>query len=254
MSDLLSRAIATGAAVLVGLWIMTSGLGAAAANDACRPLSQGDTDSLQGRKAIVADIDGVLSQYFLQDYGPTNGAFLDMGIAYSRKDAALMMNIYHRRGYVVVYLAGRPRQIEVQGQTMCEATLDWLETNGFPIERGDTLLLLRDGSKAITDAKNRGRSMAEWMGVHGTQLFASMVDNVKQSLGLQPQYGYVDSDVVADAFIQVGVPAGNIFTIGNKGVSRLGYRGTHAIVGPGANPGYTKHIREFVVPKVEPVE
>ena len=34
----------------------------------------------------------------LLDYGPTNAAFLDMGVAYPREDAALMMSIYQRRG------------------------------------------------------------------------------------------------------------------------------------------------------------
>jgi len=67
----------------------------------------------------------------LLDYGPTNAAFLDMGVAYPREDAALMMSIYQRRGYLIVYMAGRPRQMEVLGKSMCEATLDWLETNDF---------------------------------------------------------------------------------------------------------------------------
>ena len=48
----------------------------------------------------------------------------DMGVAYPREDAALMMNIYLRRGYSIVYMAGRPRQMKVLGKSMCEATLD----------------------------------------------------------------------------------------------------------------------------------
>ena len=53
--------------------------------------------------------------------------------------------------------------------------------------------------------------------------------------------------MVADAYLASGVPAGHI-TIGNKGISRLGYKGTHAIVGPEANPGYAQHICDFVGP------
>jgi hypothetical protein len=52
-----------------------------------------------------------------------------------------------------------------------------------------------------------------------------MVEEVKE----QYAYGYVDSDVVADAYLASGVPAAHIFTIGDKGVSRLGYKGTNAI-------------------------
>ena len=96
--------------------------------------------------------------------------------------------------------------------------------------------------------------MAEWMGNHGTDFFQSMVEGVKEQYSIVPSYGYVDSDVVADAYLASGVPAGHIFTIGNKGISRLGYKGTHAIVGPEANPGYAQHIRDFVVPDVPSVK
>jgi hypothetical protein len=118
-----------------------------------------------------------------------------------------MMNIYLRRGYLIVYMAGRPRQMDVLGKSMCQATLDWLEANGFPTDPGDTLLLLRDGSQAVVDAKDRGTAMGEWMGEHGTDLFRSMVEGVKEQYAIVPSYGYVDSDDVADAFLASGVPA-----------------------------------------------
>lgn len=239
--------------VALGMVAMMVGPAEASATDACRDLAKSDVARLEGRKAVVTDIDGVLSGYILQDYGPTNGAFLDEGVAYPRADAALMLNVYHRKGYVLVYMAGRPRQMTVQGESMCQATLDWLERNGFPVERGDTLLLLRDGAKSITDAADRGTAMAEWMGDHGTKLFASMVNAVKKELRLEPVYGYVDSDVVTDAYLEVGVPAGHVFTIGNKGITRLGYRGSQAIVGPEPNPGFTQHVKQFVVPEVPKV-
>jgi hypothetical protein len=222
--------------------------------DTCGEISETDATKLQNRTAVLADIDGVLSQYVLLDYGPTNAAFLDMGVAYPREDAALMMSIYLRRGYLIVYMAGRPRQMDVLGKSMCEATLDWLEANGFPTDPGDTLLLLRDGSQAIVDAKDSGTAMAEWMGDHGTDLFRSMVEGVKEQYAIVPSYGYVDSDVVADAYLASGVPAAHIFTIGNKGVSRLGYKGTNAIVGPESNPGFGNHVRDFVVPDVPSVK
>jgi hypothetical protein len=218
--------------------------------DNCRAISDADAAKLKDRTAVVTDIDGVLGQYILLDYGSTNGYFLDQGVSYPRRDAALMMNIYHRRGYLIVYMAGRPRQMDVLGKSMCDATLDWLETNGFPTEPGDTLLLLRDGDKSIVDATDPGAAMAEWMGANGTDLFVSMISAVNDHFSIKPKYGYVDSDVVTDAFIKVGVPAGDIFSIGNKGMSRLGYKGTTAIVGPESNPGFTDHVKTFVVPDV----
>ena len=164
-----------------------------------------------------------------------------------------MMNIYLRRGYLIVHMAGRPRQMDVLGKSMCQATLDCLEGNGFPTGPGDTLLLLREGSQTVVDAKDRGTAMAEWMGDHGTDLFRSMVEGVREQYVIVPSYGYVDSDVVADAFLASGVPAAHIFTIGNKGVSRVGYKGTTAI-GPESNPGFGNHIRDFVIPDVPSVK
>lgn len=247
-----TNALGAFAAVAVSALIPAGAL--AHHTDNCRTISDADAAKLQGRTAVVTDIDGVLGQYVLLDYGPTNGAFLDQGVSYPRADAALMMNIYHRRGYLIVYMAGRPRQMDVLGKSMCEATLDWLEVNGFPTEPGDTLLLLRNGDKSVVDAKNPGQAMAEWMGDHGTDLFVSMVNKVDDHYAITPAYGYVDSDVVTDAFLKVGVPADHIFTIGNKGMSRLGYKGTGAIVGPESNPGYTQHIGDFVVPDVPSVD
>ena len=238
-------------AALAAMVLMAFGPDALADHgDNCRTISDAEAAKLQGRTAVVTDIDGVLGQYILLDYGPTNGYFLDQSVSYPRTDAALMMNIYHRRGYLIVYMAGRPRQMEVLGKTMCEATLDWLEINGFPTEPGDTLLLLRDGDKSVVDAKNPGLAMAEWMGDHGTDLFVSMLNAVDDHFSIKPAYGYVDSDVVADAFLKIGVPAKDIYSIGNKGISRLGYKGTNAIVGPESNPGYTDHVKTFVVPEV----
>ncbi len=204
------------------------------------------------RHAVVVDIDGVLTQYMLQDYGPTNGIFLDLGFAYPRRDAALLMNLFYRKGYDIVYLAGRPANLKVNGMSMADATLKWLHDEGFPTEPDRISLLLQDGPASVTDAENRGQAMADYMGTQGTALVTGMLAELKQSTKITYDYGYCDSDVVVKAFLNAGIPAGQIFTVGNKGVSRLGFMGSHAIVGPESNPGFGQHIRQFVVPKVAP--
>lgn len=204
------------------------------------------------RHAVVVDIDGVLTQYMLQDYGPTNGIFLDLGFAYPRENAALLMNLFHRKGYDIVYLAGRPAQMKVNGMSMAEATWKWLHDEGFPTEKSRTTLLLEDGPASVVGAENPGQAMADYMGAKGTELVTGMLARLKQRTKITYDYGYCDSDVVAKAFMNSGIPAGQIYTIGNKGVSRLGFMGTRPIVGPQSNPGFTQHIREFVVPKVPP--
>ena len=216
----------------------------------CRPFTAEIEASLQGRTAVVTDIDGVLTQYIKADYGLTDGAFLDQGVAYPRENAALLMNLYQRKGYLIIYMAGRPRNLEITGKTSCAATLDWLQANGFPTQEGGTLLLLSDGPTSVLDAKNRGHAMADWMGEQGTQMFQNMLNPLTARYAIDLAYGYADSDVVTDAFIDSGVSAGNIFTIGNRGMSRLGYRGSNAIMGPEAETEYTSHIKEFVVPEV----
>jgi hypothetical protein len=220
----------------------------------CREIDDDRAASLQDRTALVTDIDGVLTEYVNLDYGPTNGAFLDKGVAYARTDAALMINIYHRRGYLVVYMAGRPRNMEIVGKTACQATLDWLYGNGFPIDPANTLLLLRDLPDSVVDAKDPGLAMANWMGDNGTQAFHEMIEAVKDHYAIVPTYGYVDSDVVTQAFIDSGVPADHIFSIGNKGMSRLGFMGSNAIVGRETNPGYNDHVKTFVIPDVKDLD
>jgi phosphatidate phosphatase PAH1 len=204
------------------------------------------------RHAVVVDIDGVLTQYMLQDYGPTNGIFLDLGIAYPRENAALLMNLFYRKGYDIVYLAGRPANMSVNGMSMADATMKWLRDEGFPTEPGRTTLLLENGPASVTGAENPGQAMADYMGAKGTELVIGMLAKLKQTTRITYDYGYCDSDVVAKAFLNAGVPVGQIYTIGNKGVSRLGFMGTRAIIGPENNPGFTQHIREFVIPKVPP--
>jgi len=73
--------------------LLLAGLQTARADhtDTCRTVSEADAAKLQGRTTVVSDIDGVLGQYMLLDYGPTNGAFLDKGITYPRADAALLV-------------------------------------------------------------------------------------------------------------------------------------------------------------------
>lgn len=204
------------------------------------------------RHAVVVDIDGVLTQYMLLDYGPTNGIFLDLGVAYPRGGAALLMNLFYRKGYDIVYLAARPANMKVNGMSMGDATLKWLHDEGFPTEPDRTTLLLQDGPGTVTDADNRGQAMAEYMGTKGTDLVTGMLAKLKTATKITYDYGYCDSDVVVKAFLNAGIPAGHIYTIGNKGVSRLGFMGSHAIIGPESNPGFTQHIREFVIPKVAP--
>jgi phosphatidate phosphatase PAH1 len=202
------------------------------------------------RHAVVVDIDGVLTTYQLLDYGPTNGIFLDLGVAYARRDAALLMNLFHRKGYDIVYLAGRPANLKVNGMSMGDATWKWLRDEGFPTEPDRTTLLLQDGPASVTDAANRGEAMAEYMGAQGTDLVTGMLATLKKAKKITYDYGYCDSDVVVKAFLNAGIPAGHIYTIGNKGVSRLGFMGSRAIIGRESNPGFTRHIREFVIPGV----
>ena len=204
------------------------------------------------RHAVVVDIDGVLTQYMLLDYGPTNGIFLDLGIAYPRVNAALLMNLFYRKGYDIVYLAGRPANMKVNGMSMRDATLKWLHDEGFPTEPDRITLLLEDGPGTVTGADNRGQAMADYMGTKGTDLVTGMLAKFKTATKITYDYGYCDSDVVVKAFLNADIPAGQIYTIGNKGVSRLGFMGSHAIIGPESNPGFTQHIREVVIPRVAP--
>src|SRR5262249_18016064 len=122
------------------------------------------------RAAVLADIDGV-SPYVLLDYGPTNAAFLDMGVAYPREDASLMMNIYLRRGYLIGTWRDARAKWTCWAKACARRRLTGYRGMDFRAGPGDTLVLLREGSQTVVDAKDRGTAMAEWMGDHGTDLF-----------------------------------------------------------------------------------
>lgn len=202
------------------------------------------------RHAVVVDIDGALTQYMLLDYGPTNGIFLDAGVDYPRVDAALLMNLYYRKGYDIVYLAGRPANMKVNGLPMGDATLQWLRDHGFPTEPDRTVLLLEDAPESVTGAENRGQAMGEYFAARGYDFVTDMLAKLKKTTNIRYDYGYCDAGVTVKAFIAAGIPADHIYTIGNKGVPRLGFMGSHAIIGPETNPSFTQHIREFIIPAV----
>lgn len=202
------------------------------------------------RHAVVVDIDGTLTQYMLFDYGPTNGLFLDTGVDYPRVDAALLMNLYYRKGYDIVYLAGRPANMKVNGMPMGDATLQWLRDHGFPTEPDRTVLLLEDAPESVIGAENRGQAMAKYFATSGHDFVTDMLAKLKKTTKITYDYGYCDAGVTVKAFIAAGIPADHIYTIGNKGVPRLGFLGSHAIIGPENNPGFTQHIREVVIPAV----
>lgn len=207
----------------------------------------------QERHAVVVDIDGALTIYVLNDFGPTNGMFLDTGINFTRDGSVLLMNLYYRLGYDIVYICGRPKNMDVNGVPMGDATLQWLHDKGYPTEPDRTVLILMDSPVSVTDAPNPGKAMAAYVGEHGEKMFSEMLSDLQDRTKIRYDYAYSDSDLAVNAFLSVGVPAGHIFTIGNLGVSRLGYKGSQPILGPGLNPGFGDHILDYVIPKVPAV-
>lgn len=206
------------------------------------------------RHAVVVDIDGSLTIYTNGNFGDTNGIFLNTGNAYTRDDSVLLMNIYYRLGYDIVYVCGRPKDMTVNGMPMGDATLKWLHDNGYPTEPDRTVLLISaEPDSVVINAADPGEAMAENMGKHGTDMIAGMLKTLQKKTKISYDYGYNDSDVVVNAFLKAGVPADHIFTIGNLGVSRLGYKGSHPITGRGLNPGYGRHIVDYVIPNVPDV-
>lgn len=211
----------------------------------------GGTD--KERHALVVDIDGALTTYVLNDFGPTNGMFLDTGVNFTRDGSVLLMNLYYRLGYDIVYICGRPKNMDVNGVPMGDATLQWLYDKGYPTEPDRTVLILMDSPDSVTNAANRGKAMADYVGEHGEKMFSDMLKGLRDKTSITYDYAYSDSDLAVNAFQSVGVPADHIFTIGNLGVSRLGYKGSQPILGPEPNPGFGQHILDYVIPKVPAV-
>ncbi len=81
-----------------------------------------------------------------------------------------------------------------------------------------------------------------------------MLRSLQEETKISYDYAYCDSDIAVKAFGNAGVPADHIFTIGNLGVSRLGYMSSQPILDLELNAGYGNHVLDYVIPKVPAVK
>ena len=167
---------------------------------------------------VVFDIDGtlttgdselageILADLFGGDYVPE---------AYADGDA--LTNEYSAAGFEIIYLTARPYWLS-------GVSREWLEDLGFP--RGTTHYTLTFAEAMPTE---------EGTGAYKKDYLLSVVADHS----LFRAYGNSDTDIFA--FLEAGVPAEDVYIIGESG----GTDGTQAI------ESYTEHLRTIAIPTAE---
>lgn len=147
------------------------------------------------RALVVTDIDETLTtsdrEWLTQIALPNSDPEM-------RPDADLLMQLYHERGYRVVYVTARGRGLRLlDGTTAREATERWLTDHGFPFRSEDVYL-------------------ARGLAAFGDQA-ATYKEEVLTGLladGHELVYAYGNSDTDIAAYQAVGIPDDRVFLVG----------------------------------------
>ncbi len=165
----------------------------------------------KGTKAVLFDIDGTLS---IGDGELLHELIDDMiGGSYSGKayaDAAKVASAYHDKGYLIVYLTGRP-------EVLHRMTREWLTENGFP-----------DGIRHLTDSKSQSLPTDSGVMAYKRDYIKYLTDSV----GIDIAYAYGNASTDIKAYEEAGLSKATTFVIGKH----AGAKGTVALT------SYTAHL------------
>jgi hypothetical protein len=154
--------------------------------------------------SVVFDIDGTLTT---DDFQLVSQLFSKLlAGSYTPKTYAAadqVVKAWSARGYLVVYLTGRP-------DTLREVTLDWLRGQGFP-----------PGAVHLTDTLAQALPTSAGVAKYKSDFLALAQQGAK--LALEAAYGNAATDI--EAYATAGVPKARTFIIGPE----AGKQGTTAI-------------------------
>jgi len=159
--------------------------------------------------AVVFDVDGTLT---LDD-----GELIDDlvgGGARAFEGAARVVEAWAARGYLVVYLTGRPYPLRAR-------TRRWLVEGGFP-----------DGPLFTPDHLHQAVPAREWVGAYKRDTLRQLI---AAGVEVERAYGNADTDVCA--YAEAGVDPARTFIIGAA-------RGCDGKPAPVALAGYLDHLAD----------
>jgi len=176
------------------------------------------------KTVVVTDIDATLTisdtEFLKQLIEPWN-------IPEMRPDGDALMRAYVALGYRIIYVTARGEDLVLlDGTSVEDATLGWLEDKGFP--------LLDDGDVYFAPGLGEPGSGAE---AYKADLLASLQD---QGYTLAYGYGNADSDV--GAYQSVGVPDAHDFLVGDL----ADQAGDYGVVGISTDDAYTAHLADWM--------
>lgn len=147
-----------------------------------------------------------------------------------RPQASALMQGYAERGYALAYLTARGTDLLLDdGRSATQATWDWLEDHGFPLEEGS--LHLAEGPAVFGDD-----AVAHKLGV---------LEDLKASdHQLDWAYGNAQTDI--EAYLAAGMPGERVFLVGELA-------GTLEVTPLTDDQAYEAHVQEHLT-EVEAVD
>ncbi|MEB2322826.1 MAG: hypothetical protein OZ921_09945 [Sorangiineae bacterium] len=181
------------------------------------------------KRAIVTDIDETLTT---SDAELVNQLFDGTYDPKMRAGADTLMQGYSKRGYFIFYLTARVATMTLAGtgESMTDATDEWLERHGFPMRSDRTWV-------ALSQENIVGRDPA-------TVEFKTRAIEAKMDEGYRFEFAYGNATTDIDAYENAGIAKADTFIIGK----RAGDDGTTAI----AEEDYLEHERSQL-PAVETI-
>jgi phosphatidate phosphatase PAH1 len=181
-----------------------------------------DCASLTPTPAIVADIDGTLTlsdaEFLTQFVDPTY-------VPVPQPDAVTLIAELYDRGYMILYLTARPENLSLSdGTTVREATVAWLESEGFPLDPDRTEVVLAPDSTSGSDTT--------------AYKLGSLQEH--QAAGWEFDYAYGNATTDIDAYLQAGIPPADVYIVG----ANSGEQGTAPVTGD----GWTDHLATVITP------
>lgn len=171
--------------------------------------------------AVATDIDATLTKADVEFW--LHVLFPSLTDPQQMPYASDVMDEYRAKGYRVIYITARPNDLRLSNGETARADADaWLSANGFPDALDTNMLYLApDILSALLPADYKKAAVE-----------ALMAD------GYDVRYGYGNSDTDFEGFMGAGIPAENVFSIGE----RAGWGGTTPIYGH----TYEQHLDEFM--------
>lgn len=173
-------------------------------------------------QAVVFDIDGTLTtgdgELFKEIFGQLTGGYEPEMYA----DANTVVNLYASKGYLVIYLTGRPEMLH-------KISRAWLAKNKFP-----------DGVVHLTDTESQALPFDSFVKAYKRDYLLFL----KNTVGLEIVAAYGNASTDIDAYEEAGIDKAHTFIIGKN----AGDKNTQPLTDYTSHLNYVTNVPAATVP------